>query len=261
GYESVEHLKRYTTLGMGTDQGKTSNVTAAEMVAELSGNDLQSAATTTYRPPYTPVTVGALAGRHVGTHFRPTRRTPMHDWHLANGATMIEAGPWLRPWFYAWAGTDVATAYVAEMNLVRTGVGISDVSSLGKIEVQGPDAGEFLDRVYANNFATLPVGKARYGVMLTDEGIVLDDGTTARFSESSYFMTTTTAQAGEVMSRLEFLLQTAWTNLRVQVVSVTDRWAGMSVAGPLSRQALMLALPGLDLSNEALPHMGVCEHE
>jgi methylglutamate dehydrogenase subunit C len=127
--------------------------------------------------------------------------------------------------------------------------------------VQGPDAGEFLNRVYANNFSTLPVGKARYGVMLTDEGIVLDDGTTARFAESSYFMTTTTAQAGEVMSRLEFLLQTAWTDLRVQVVSVTDRWAGMSVAGPRSREALTLALPGLDLSNEALPHMGVCEHE
>ena len=261
GYESLEHLKRYTTLGMGTDQGKTSNFAAAQLMAESRGIDLPSVGTTTYRPPYTPVSVGALAGRHVGTHFRPTRRTPMHDWHLANGATMIEAGPWVRPWFYAWAGGDAETAYVAEMNLVRTGVGISDISSLGKIEVQGPDASDFLDRVYVNNFANLPVGKGRYGVMLNDDGIVLDDGTTARFSESTYFMTTTTAQAGEVMSRLEFLLQTAWTNLRVQVVSVTDRWAGMSVAGPLSRQALMLALPGMDLSSEVLPHMGVCEHE
>ncbi|MFL6603498.1 MAG: sarcosine oxidase subunit alpha family protein [Steroidobacteraceae bacterium] len=261
GYESVEHLKRYTTLGMGTDQGKTSNVIAAQMMAELRGVDLSGAGTTTYRPPYTPVSVGALAGRHIGTHFRPTRRTPMHDWHLANGATMIEAGPWLRPWFYAWAGSDAAAAYVVEMSLVRTGVGISDISSLGKIELQGPDASEFLDRVYANNFAKLAVGKGRYGAMLNDDGIVLDDGTTARFSESTYFMTTTTAQAGEVMSRLEFLLQTAWTDLRVQVVSVTDRWAGMSVAGPRSREALMLALPGLDLSNDALPHMGVCERE
>src|SRR5262249_19679772 len=130
-----------------------------------------------------------------------------------------------------------------------------------KIEVQGPDAGEFLDRVYVNNFASLPVGKARYGVMLNDDGIVLDDGTTARFGETTYFMTTTTAQAGGGIARLEILLQTAWTNLRVQVVSVTDRWAGMSVAGPLSRQALTLALPDIDLSNEALPHMGVCEHE
>jgi methylglutamate dehydrogenase subunit C len=246
---------------MGTDQGKTSNFAAAQLMAELRGIDLPSAGATTYRPPYTPVSVGALAGRHIGTHFRPTRRTPMHDWHLANGVTMIEAGPWVRPWFYAWAGGNAETAYVAEMKLVRTGVGISDISSLGKIEVQGPDAGEFLDRVYVNNFANLPVGKGRYGVMLNDDGTVLDDGTTARFSEFTYFMTTTTAQAGEVMSRLEFLLQTAWTNLRVQVVSVTDRWAGMSVAGPLSRQALMLALPDLDLSNEVLPHMGICEHE
>ncbi len=260
GYESLEHLKRYTTLGMGTDQGKTSNVVAAQMMSELRGIDLTSAGATTYRPPYTPVSLGALAGRHIGTHFRPTRRTPMHDWHLANGATMIEAGPWVRPWFYAWAGADAETAYVAEMTLVRTGVGISDISSLGKIDVRGPDAGEFLDRVYTNDFANLPVGKGRYGVMLNDDGTVLDDGTTARFSESTYFMTTTTAQAAEVISRLEFLLQTAWTRLRVQVVSVTDRWAGMSVAGPRSREALTLALPGLDLSNEALPHMGVREH-
>ena len=261
GYESLEHLKRYTTLGMGTDQGKTSNIVAAQMMAELRGIDIPSAGITTYRPPYTPVSVGAMAGRHVGTHFRPTRRTPMHDWHVANGATLIEAGPWLRPWFYSWAGGNAETAYVAEMTLVRTGVGISDISSLGKIEVQGPDAAEFLNRVYANDFGKLAIGRGRYGAMLNDDGIVLDDGTTARFSESTYFMTTTTAQAGEVMSRLEFLLQTAWPNLRVHVVSVTDLWAGMSVAGPRSRQALMLALPDIDLSNEALPHMGVCEHE
>ncbi|MBV8805442.1 MAG: sarcosine oxidase subunit alpha family protein, partial [Sinobacteraceae bacterium] len=261
GYESLEHLKRYTTLGMGTDQGKTSNIAAAQLMAALRGVDLQSAGITTYRPPYTPVSVGALAGRHIGAHFRPTRRTPMHDWHLANGATMIEAGPWLRPWWYSWAGNDVVTAYVAEMKLVRAGVGISDVSSLGKIEIQGPDSAEFLNRVYTNDFAKLPVGKARYGVMLNDDATVLDDGTTSRFSDSTYFMTTTTAQAGEVMSRLEFLLQTAWPNLRVQVVSVTDRWAGMSVAGPKSREALTIALPDLDLSNQALPHMGVCQHE
>lgn len=261
GYESLEHLKRYTTLGMGTDQGKTSNVAAAQLMAALRGTDLQPAGITTYRPPYTPVSVGALAGRHVGAHFRPTRRTPMHDWHLANGATMIEAGPWLRPWFYSWAGKDAGTAYVAEMKLVRGGVGISDVSSLGKIELQGPDAAEFLNRVYTNDFGKLAVGKARYGVMLNDDATVLDDGTTARFSDSTWFMTTTTAQAGEVMSRLEFLLQTAWPNLRVHVVSVTDRWAGMSVAGPKSRDALALTFPGLDLSNQGLPHMGVCQHE
>ncbi|MBS0613951.1 MAG: sarcosine oxidase subunit alpha family protein [Proteobacteria bacterium] len=259
GYESVEHLKRYTALGMGTDQGKTSNVGGARLMAELRGFGHERVGATTFRPPYAPVSIGALAGRSTGAHFRPTRRTPMHDWHLANGATMIEAGPWLRPWYYRWAGAEVADAYVAEMNLVRSGVGISDISSLGKIDVQGPDAGEFLDRVYVNDFKKLAVGKARYGVMLNDDATVLDDGTTARFDQTTWFMTTTTAQAAEVMSWLEFLLQTAWQKLRVQVVSVTDRWAGMSVAGPKAREALSLALPNAELSNEALPHMGVRE--
>jgi heterotetrameric sarcosine oxidase alpha subunit len=261
GYHSVEHLKRFTTLGMGTDQGKTSNVDAARLMAALRGIRMAEAGTTTYRPPYTPVSVGALAGRATGLHFRTIRRTPMHDWHLANGVVMIEAGPWLRPWYYRWAGPTPASAYVEEMRLVRTGVGISDVSSLGKIDVRGPDAATFLDRVYVNGFAKLPVGKARYGVMLNDDATVLDDGTTARFDETTYFMTTTTAQAGEVMSWLEFLLQTAWPELRVQVASVTDRWAGMSVAGPRARDALELALPGVELSNAALPYMGVREFE
>jgi sarcosine oxidase subunit alpha len=261
GYVSVEHLKRYTTLGMGTDQGKTSNVNAARLMAALRGVELPAAGTTTYRPPYTPVSIGALAGRQIGAHFRPTRRSPLHDWHLAHGATMIEAGPWLRPWYYRWAGEEVGSAYIEEMRLVRSGVGISDVSSLGKIDVQGPDAAEFLNRVYVNGFAKLPIGKARYGVMLNDDATVLDDGTTARFGETRYFMTTTTAQAGEVMSWLEFLLQTAWNDLRVHVVSVTDRWAGMSIAGPRARAALELALPGVDVSEAALPHMGVREVE
>ena len=259
GFESVEHVKRFTTLGMGTDQGKTSHFNASRLMAGLRRIDVQAAGTTTYRPPYTPVSIGALAGRSIGQHFRPTRRTPMHDWHLANGAVMIEAGPWQRPWYYQWAGQDPASAYVKEMTLVREAVGISDVSSLGKIDVQGPDAGEFLDRVYVNGFAKLPVGKARYGVMLNDDATVLDDGTTARFGEQRYFMTTTTGQAAEVMSWLEFLLQSAWPELKVQVVSVTDAWAGMSVAGPKAREALALALPGVDLSDAALPHMGVRE--
>ncbi len=261
GYVSVEHLKRYTTLGMGTDQGKTSNVNAARWMAALRGVDLPAAGTTTYRPPYTPVSIGALAGRHIGARFRPTRRSPLHDWHVANGAVMIEAGPWLRPWYYGWAGDSAASAYVEEMRLVRSGVGLSDVSTLGKIDVQGPDAAEFLNRVYVNGFAKLPIGKARYGVMLNDDATVLDDGTTARFGETRYFMTTTTGQAAEVMSWLEFLLQTAWTDLRVQVVSVTDALAGMSLAGPRARAALEVVFPGLDVSDAALPHMGVREVE
>ncbi len=256
GYVSVEHLKRYTTLGMGTDQGKTSNVNAVGVMASLRHLSVPEAGTTTFRPPYTPITVGALAGRSVGHHFRPIRRSPLHDWHVANGATMIEAGPWLRAWWYAWAGSTIEKAYVEEMRHVRSAVGIADVSTLGKIDVQGPDAAEFLNRVYVNGFAKLPVGKARYGVMLNDDATVLDDGTTARFDDTRYFMTTTTAQAAEVMSHLEFLLQTAWPELDVAVTSLTDQWAGMSVAGPRSRQALELALPGHDFTDAALPHMG-----
>jgi methylglutamate dehydrogenase subunit C len=259
GFQSVEHLKRYTTLGMGTDQGKTSNVSAVGMVADLRGLSLSAAGTTTFRPPYTPVSVGALAGRNIGQHFRPVRRSPLHDWHLAHGAALIEAGPWLRAWYYRWAGDTVQSAYVEEMRLVRTKVGLSDVSTLGKIDVQGPDAAELLNRVYVNGFAKLPVGKARYGVMLNDDATVLDDGTTARFAATKYFMTTTTAQAAEVMSHLEFLLQTAWVDLNVQVVSVTDEWAGMSIAGPEARAALELCLPGQDFSDAALPHMGCRE--
>ncbi|MDE2252115.1 MAG: sarcosine oxidase subunit alpha, partial [Gammaproteobacteria bacterium] len=259
GFESVEHLKRYTTLGMGTDQGKTGGLNAVRLMAGLRGIGMDAAGTTTFRPPYTPVSIGALAGRNIGHHFRPVRRSPMHDWHLANGAVMIEAGPWLRPLYYQWAGADVESAARREMQLVRGGVGISDVSTLGKIDVQGPDAAAFLDRVYVNGFARLAVGKARYGVMLCDEASVLDDGTTTRLSPTRYFMTTTTAQAAEVMSWLEFLLQTAWTDLGVQVLSLTDEWAGMSIAGPRSRAALELALPGHDLSDAAIPHMGCKE--
>jgi heterotetrameric sarcosine oxidase alpha subunit len=259
GFQSVEHLKRYTTLGMGTDQGKTSNVSAVGLVADLRGLSLSAAGTTTFRPPYTPVSVGALAGRNIRRHFRPVRRSPLHDWHLAHGAALIEAGPWLRAWYYRWAGDTVLSAYVEEMRLVRTKVGLSDVSTLGKIDVQGPDAAELLNRVYVNGFAKLPVGKARYGVMLNDDATVLDDGTTARFAATKYFMTTTTAQSAEVMSHLEFLLQTAWVDLNVQVVSVTDEWAGMSIAGPKARTALELCLPGQDFSDAALPHMGCRE--
>jgi methylglutamate dehydrogenase subunit C len=259
GYVSVEHLKRYTTLGMGTDQGKTSNVNALTIMAGLRGVDIPVAGTTTFRPPFTSVAMGALAGRSVGKHFRPSRRSPLHDWHVAHGGEMIEAGPWLRAWWYRWAGGTVETAYVEEMRLVRRTVGLSDVSTLGKIDIQGPDAAEFLNRVYVNGFAKLPVGKARYGVMLTDDGVVLDDGTTTRLSETRYFMTTTTAQAGEVMSWLEFLLQTAWTDLKVHVTSVTDEWAGMVVAGPKARAALELAFPAADVSDAKLPYMGCLE--
>ncbi|HUR43364.1 MAG TPA: sarcosine oxidase subunit alpha family protein [Aestuariivirga sp.] len=256
GYVSVEHLKRYTTLGMGTDQGKTSNINALAMMANRRGMNIAATGTTTFRPPYSAMTLGAIAGRSVGHHFRPYRLSPLHDWNAANGATFIEAGPWLRAWYYAWAGNSPESAYIKEMELVRNGVGLADVSTLGKIDVQGPDAAEFLNRVYVNGFAKLPVGKARYGVMLNDDGVVLDDGTTTRLADNHFYMTTTTAQAGEVMSWLEYLLQMHWTDLNVQVCSLTDEWAGMAVSGPKSREALQRAFPGADVSNANLPYMG-----
>ncbi len=259
GYFSVEHLKRYTTLGMGTDQGKTSNVNALAMMADLRGLPLSQAGTTTFRPPYSPMTVGAIAARSVGLRFKPKRLSPLHDWHVAHGATFIEAGLWMRAWFYDWAGKTPEEAYIKEMELVRQNVGISDVSSLGKIDVQGSDAAEFLNRIYVNGFAKLPVGRARYGVMLNDDGVVLDDGTTSRITDTKFYMTTTTAQAGEVMSWLEYLLQMHWTDLNVHVTSLTDEWGGMAVSGPNSRRALQLAFPEIDITNEALPYMGVIE--
>ncbi len=232
GYQSVEHLKRYTTLGMGTDQGKTSNLNALAIMAAKRGLGITDVGTTTFRPPYTPVTIGALAGRSVRSHLAPVRRTAMHDWHLQHGGEMMEAGDWKRPLWYRTNGASLSEAYKAEMAIVREQVGIADVSTLGKIDVQGPDAAEFLNRVYVNGFAKLPVGKARYGFMLREDGIVMDDGTTSRISETEFFMTTTTAQAARVMSHLEFLLQVVWPELRVTVASVSDQWAAMSIAGP-----------------------------
>jgi sarcosine oxidase subunit alpha len=183
----------------------------------------------------------------------------MHDALVEQGARLLETGLWLRPWFYPEGKEDVDQAYLREMRQVREAVGICDVSTLGKIAVQGPDAGELLDRVYVNAFKSLAVGRARYGVMLRDDGIVMDDGTSWRIAEHEYFMTTTTASAGKVMAWLEELLETRWTDLRVAVTSVTDQWAGASVAGPQARALLQAALSNVDLSNEGFPFMGVRE--
>jgi len=259
GYQSVEHLKRYTTQGMGTDQGKTSNLNALSIMAAKRGMQIADVGTTTFRPPYTPATVGTLAGRGVRAHLAPVRRTAMHDWHLENGGQMMEAGYWMRPLWFNTNGTTLGAAYKAEMDIVREQVGMADVSTLGKIDVQGPDAAEFLNRVYVNGFAKLGVGKARYGFMLREDGIVMDDGTTSRISETEFFMTTTTAQAARVMSHLEFLLQVVWPDLRVTVASVSDQWAAMSVAGPKARDVLRAAFPGVDFANEAFPFMGVVD--
>jgi sarcosine oxidase subunit alpha len=259
GYVSVEHLKRYTTLGMGTDQGKTANVNGLALLAQLRGDAIPAVGTTTFRPPYTPVTIGALAGRELGLHFMPIRRTPMHDWHVAEGAVMIETGLWMRPRCYPRQGETPDQAVRREAAHIRNAVGLVDVSTLGKIDVQGPDATEFLQRVYANAWANLPVGKARYGIMLREDGIVFDDGTTSRIGEQRYFMTTTTANAAAVLMHLEYLLQIVWPELRVQVTSETDQWAAMALAGPRARTVLARVVEGLDVSDASLPFMGVRE--
>lgn len=260
GFVSVEHLKRYTTLGMATDGGKVGNIIGLAMMAEAQGKQIPEVGTTTFRPPYTPVSIGALKGRNVDGHFRALRRTPMHDWNLAHGATMTIAGLWERPWYFAREGEGITQAYIRETETVRRTAGLCDVTSLGKIAVQGPDATEFLNRIYSNAFAKLPVGKARYGIMLRDDGMVLDDGTTWRLSDTDYFMTTTTAHAGKVMVWLEELLQVRWPHLRVHVTSVSEQWAGCAVAGPKSREILQACVQDSEvMHNEVFPFMGVIE--
>lgn len=257
GFESVEHLKRYTTLGMAADQGKTSNMNGLALMAAALERSIPEVGTTRFRPPYTPVALGALAGRETGFHISPVRRTPMHDLHVKAGADMLTAGQWMRPQVYRQAGEDVFGAYVREAKAVRQGVGMVDVSTLGKIDVQGPDAQEFLNRVYSNGFKTLAIGKARYGLMLREDGCLFDDGTTWRLGETQYLMTTTTANAAGVLSHLEFLLATVWPEMRVQVTSVTEQWAGVALAGPKSRALLQSVIKDLDLSHEGVPFMGV----
>ncbi len=254
GYVSVEHLKRYTTTGMAPDQGKTSNIITLARVAELSGKTIPNTGTTTFRPPFTPVTIGALVGHEHGEHFAATRMSPIHDWHMKNGAVMSEAGAWMRPWYYPEGNESLREAYIREAAHVRKHVGIVDVSTLGKIAVQGPDAAEFLNRVYVNGWKTLQVGRLRYGVMLREDGFVMDDGATARLGEFDYFMSTTTANAAKVLALSEHLLQTAWRDLKVHVTSVTDQWAAFAVAGPKARDLLQSVLSGADISREAMPN-------
>jgi heterotetrameric sarcosine oxidase alpha subunit len=260
GFRVPEHVKRYTTLGMATDQGKTSNANGAAVLAGLTGRYVGAVGTTTFRPPFTPVSIGALAGHHRGPDFRPSRLAPSHQWAEEQGARFVETGPWLRALYYPKAGESPQGSVNREVANVRTNVGVCDVSTLGKIDVQGTDAGTFLDRVYANTFSTLPVGKTRYGIMLREDGFAMDDGTTARLAEDHYFMTTTTANAVKVMQHLEFCQQVLWPELDVQMVSVTEQWAQYAVAGPHAREVLEALIDsGHDISNEAFPYMAAGE--
>ena len=261
GFRSVEHLKRYTTLGMATDQGRTANVNGLAVMAALTGRGIAETGTTRYRPPYNPVAIGALAGHHRGKAFRPIRRTPSHAWAERQNAPFVEVGPWLRAQYFPRAGEADWLATVArEVRTVRGAVGLCDVSTLGKIELHGPDAAAFLDRLYVNTFSTLPVGRARYGLMLREDGFALDDGTVSRLGETRWFMTTTTANAGRVFQHMQFCHQVLWPELDVQVVSVTDQWAQFSVAGPRARDTLRAIVdPPFDLGNAAFPHMAAGE--
>ncbi|WP_411036954.1 2Fe-2S iron-sulfur cluster-binding protein [Shinella sp. BYT-45] len=256
GFSAIEHLKRYTTLGMATDQGRSANVAAMAMIARLTDRSVEATGTTRFRPPVAPVPVAALAAERKD-HVRAIRRTPMHDWHLAHGAEMMPSGLWQRPRIYRRAGETLQDAITRETLAVRQGVGLVDVSTLGKIMVQGPDAGAFLDRIYANRFSTLLPDRARYGVMLREDGHVMDDGTVWRLSENDWFMTTSTGQAGNVLMHLEYCLDILWPDLKVAVCPVTDEWAGMAIAGPKSRDVLEACVSGIAVSDEALPRMGI----
>ncbi|ODU22862.1 MAG: sarcosine oxidase subunit alpha [Sphingomonas sp. SCN 67-18] len=260
GFVSVEHLKRYTTLGMATDQGKSGQVNGHALLAAATGKTIAEAGTILSRPPYLPVAIGAFVGHHRGKHLRPTRRTASHGWAEAAGATFMDAGQWKRAqWFSCPGEKDWLETVNREVRMTRGGVGICDVSTLGKIDVHGPDAATLLDRLYINGFSGLPVGKARYGVMLREDGFVLDDGTTSRFAEDRFFVTTTTVNAPRVMQHIDFARQVLWPELDVQACSVTEQWSTFSVAGPSARALLQRLFPDVDLSNEGFPFMAAAE--
>jgi sarcosine oxidase subunit alpha len=259
GFRSVEHLKRYTTLGMATDQGRTANVNGLAIMAELTQRTIPQTGVTLARPPYTPVAIGALAGNHRGKDFKPVRLPPSYNWSAEQGAVFVETGLWMRPSYYPRAGEkDWLATVVREVNTVRNSVGVCDVSTLGKIDVQGQDAGTFLDRVYMNALKALPVGKARYGGMLREDGIFMDDGTIARFDENHYFVTTTTANAVKAFQHMEYCSQWLWPELDVQVISATEQWAQYAVAGPKCRDLLRKIVdPEFDISDAAFPFLQV----
>jgi sarcosine oxidase subunit alpha len=257
GYSHVEHAKRYTTHGMGTEQGKTGGLVGSAVLARARGVPVEQVGVPTFRPYVTPVTIGAIAGREVGQHFKPKRRTALHDWHRRAGAVFLETGLWLRPLYYTKSSETGWEPILREARAVRSSVGICDVSTLGKIDIQGPDAATFLDRLYTNTFSSLPVGRARYGLMLREDGMVFDDGTTSRLAEHHFLMTTTTAKAAEVLEHMEFHAQVTWPELDVQFCSVTDQWAQMSVAGPHARKVLERCVEGLDLADASFPYMAV----
>jgi len=255
GFRSIEHVKRYTTTGMGTDQGKLGNMHALGIISETTGVKMNELGTTTFRPPYTPLTFGTIVGRNIGEYFDIFRKTPIHDWHVNNKAEFENVGQWKRAWYYPKENEDMHQAVQRESKAARESAGILDASTLGKIDIQGTDASEFLNRIYTNAWSKLAIGKCRYGLMLNEDGMVYDDGVTTRLGENHYIMTTTTGGAANVMGKLEDYLQTEWPELDVYLTSVTDHFATVSVCGPNSKKILSQVIPDLDLSDENFPHM------
>jgi heterotetrameric sarcosine oxidase alpha subunit len=259
GFGHVEHAKRYTTGGMATDQGKLGNINAIGILAAMRGVSPADVGTTTFRPFYTPVSFGALAGTSRDEHAMPVRRSPLHGWAARNGAVFIDAGLWYRSSWFPKAGEKTWRESVdREVRNVRENAGLCDVSTLGKIEVFGPDAAEFLNRLYCNPVLKLPVGKARYGLMLREDGMVYDDGTVSRLGDEHFFVTTTTAMAGGVLSHMDYAAQVLWPELRVRFLSVSDQWAQMSIAGPKARTILQAVVED-DLSHAAFPFLAARE--
>ncbi len=259
GYRSVEHLKRYTTMGMGTDQGKTSNINALGILSQAQGRPVPEVGHTTFRPPYTPVTIGTFSGDDHGDLLEPVRRTPIHHWHESANAPFENVGQWRRAWYYPKAGEDMHAAVNREARAVRTSVGIVDASTLGKIDIQGPDAAKLLNLVYTNAWSKLDIGRSRYGLMCGEDGMVFDDGTTTRLGENHYLMTTTTGNAARVLGWLENWLQCEYPDWKVYCTSVTEQWATVAINGPMARRLLAELTSDIPLDSESFPFMSMRE--
>ena len=256
GFESVEHTKRYTTLGMATDQGKLSNINGLAILSDALNQPIPQTGTTTFRPPYTPISMGAIAGEARGDIFQPLRRTPMHDWHEENGAKWEPVGAWRRPYCYRkTAGEDVEAAVAREINQTRSALGLLDASTLGKLIVKGPDAGKFLDMLYTNMMSTLKPGRCRYGLMCSENGFLMDDGVVARLDEETFLCHTTSGGADHVHAHMEDWLQCEWWDWKVYVVNATEQYGQIAVVGPKARETLK-KLTKDDVSAEGLPFMG-----
>ncbi|MBZ7923298.1 sarcosine oxidase subunit alpha [Ensifer adhaerens] len=259
GMHSIEHIKRFTTNGMASDQGKLSNMHGLAIAAEALGKDIPQVGLTTFRQPYTPVTFGTIVNHSRGALFDPARKTPIHAWEEAHGAEFEDVGNWKRAWFYPRAGEDMHEAVARECKTVRDVAGVFDASTLGKIEVVGPDAAQFLNLMYTNAWDNLKPGRCRYGIMLRDDGFVYDDGVVGRLAEDRFHVTTTTGGAPRVMNHMEDYLQTEFPHLKVWLTSTTEQWAVIAVQGPKAREIIAPLVEGIDLSNEAFPHMSVAE--